>query len=51
MNSDKVPFFVNLFGRNGARIFYILMGIMVIIMGVLGLTGIIDWTKVISSRY
>ncbi len=51
MNSGRTPYFVNLFGRNGARIFYILMSIVLIVLGVLGVMGIIDWSEFSRRRY
>ncbi len=34
-NSRKARFFVNIFGRTGARIFYIVLGFAIIIMGLM----------------
>jgi small neutral amino acid transporter SnatA (MarC family) len=41
MNHRKARFFVKILGRNGARIFYVLLGIAMIIVGVGFFTGII----------
>ncbi len=35
MESSKAWLFVKLFGRNGARIFYILLGVFIIVCGIL----------------
>ncbi|MFA5659413.1 MAG: immunity 17 family protein [Oscillospiraceae bacterium] len=37
----KARFFVNAFGRNGARIFYGILGAAIAVLGVLTLTGIV----------
>ena len=34
MNSNKAWLFVKIFGRNGARIFYIILGLVIICFGV-----------------
>ncbi len=34
MNSSKAWLFVKLFGRNGARIFYIALGVFLIVIGI-----------------
>ncbi len=39
MNNYKAQVFVKLFGRNGARIFYGILGAFIIVCGVLALTG------------
>lgn len=39
MNNYKAQVFVRLFGRNGARIFYGILGAFIIVCGVLALTG------------
>ena len=41
MNARKARFVVRVFGTNGARIFYGLLGAGLIVLGVLGLTGVI----------
>lgn len=38
MESSKAWLFVKLFGRNGARIFYILLGVFIIVCGILAAT-------------
>ena len=38
MESSKAWLFVKLFGRNGARIFYILLGVFIIVCGILAVT-------------
>lgn len=38
MNSRRARFFANIFGRNGARIFYALLGILLIGLGLWELT-------------
>lgn len=35
MNNHKAKFFVDLFGRNGARIFYGILGATLVVLGVL----------------
>ncbi len=35
MNSWRARFFVNVFGRNGARIFYVGLGVFLVIVGVI----------------
>ena len=39
MNDYKAQFFVKIFGRNGARIFYGILGAFIVVCGVLALTG------------
>jgi hypothetical protein len=46
LESRKARFFVTIFGRTGARIFYVLLGIVLAGFGVLGMLGIVD----ISSK-
>jgi hypothetical protein len=41
MESRKAQVFVNLFGHNGARLFYVLFGVAAVVIGVLILMGII----------
>ncbi|MDO4721335.1 MAG: immunity 17 family protein [Peptostreptococcaceae bacterium] len=38
-NSSKARIWVRLFGRNGARIFYILLGAAIIVLGILSQVG------------
>jgi len=40
-NSRKAAFFLTIFGRMGARIFYTLLGTAIIVMGILLMTGVI----------
>jgi hypothetical protein len=42
MDNDKTVIVVNLFGRTGARIFYGVLGIALVVMGVLMALGIIQ---------
>ena len=35
MNSWRARFFVNVFGRNGARIFYVGLGVFLVVVGVI----------------
>ena len=42
INSRKARLFVSLFGRNGARIFYGLLGTVITILGLLITIGVID---------
>ena len=42
MNARKAKFIVKVFTRNGARIFYGLLGLALVILGVLGAIGAID---------
>jgi Immunity protein 17 len=41
MNHYKAAFFVKRLGRNGARVFYIILGLMFTIAGILLITGVI----------
>ena len=41
-NARNPRFFVNIFTRKGARIFYALVGIALIVFGLIVLTGILD---------
>lgn len=41
INSRKARFFVSTFGRNGARVFYGLLGIVIVVMGTLITVGIL----------
>ncbi|QDU60778.1 hypothetical protein Pan216_16300 [Planctomycetes bacterium Pan216] len=42
MNSPRAWALVALFGRFGARIFYILLGIGIVVLGMLMLTGVVS---------
>jgi hypothetical protein len=42
INSRKARLFVSLFGRNGARIFYGLLGTVITILGLLITIGVIE---------
>lgn len=42
INSRKARFFVSLFGRNGARIFYGLLGTVITVIGLLITLGVIE---------
>jgi hypothetical protein len=41
INSYKARFFVSIFGRNGARIFYGILGLVIVVMGTLLTLGIL----------
>jgi small neutral amino acid transporter SnatA (MarC family) len=41
MNHRKAQFFVRLFGRNGTRVFYAVLGSALVVLGVLMAAGII----------
>jgi hypothetical protein len=41
LNSRKAEFFVSMFGRSGARIFYVVLGLFLVIMGLLLTLGIL----------
>ena len=41
MNSRRARLFVRLFGRNGARVFYGLLGAAIVVLGVLHVAGVI----------
>ena len=45
MNSRKARIIVMIFTRSGARIFYALLGVTLVTLGVLALTGIIEMSK------
>ena len=45
MNARKARFFVGLFGRTGARIFYGALSIMLIAFGILVTMGVIEPSK------
>ncbi len=45
MQSRKAQYFVNVFGRNGARIFYGIIGVFFIVLGLCGIAGVIDLSK------
>jgi hypothetical protein len=42
MNHRKARFFVNIFGRNGARLFYIILGLAISGVGIAGITGLVN---------
>jgi predicted small integral membrane protein len=42
MNGRRARFFVKIFGRNGARVFYGLLGSAFVVAGVLALLGVIE---------
>ena len=42
MNNRKARFFVKVFGRNGARVFYALLGLALIVIGMVGVLGIVE---------
>lgn len=41
MNNRKAWLFVTIFGRNGARVIYVLLGLGIVVMGVLFTFGIL----------
>jgi small neutral amino acid transporter SnatA (MarC family) len=45
MNAHKARFIVKIFTRNGARIFYGILGLILVVLGVLGMTGIINMSE------
>ncbi len=45
MNSRKARFIVTILSRNGARIFYAVLGIVIVIFGILVTMGTIDISK------
>ena len=45
MNSRRARFIVRMMGRNGARIFYTLLGLGIMIFGALGLMGVVDFSS------
>lgn len=42
MNSRRAWIFVKLFGRNGARVFYGLLGTTIVVLGVLLVAGVLQ---------
>ncbi len=42
MNHRKVRFFIKIMGRKGVRIFYGILGVGMILLGILGALGLID---------
>jgi hypothetical protein len=42
LNSRKARLFVSMFGRNGARIFYGILGLVIVILGTLITMGILE---------
>jgi predicted small integral membrane protein len=45
MNARKARFMVTILTRNGARVFYGVLGLALVVLGILGATGIIDLSK------
>ncbi len=45
MNARKARFMVNILTRNGARIFYGILGLALVVLGVLATMGIIDMSE------
>lgn len=45
MNSRRAWIFVKLFGRNGARLFYGLLGTTIVVLGVLLVAGVLQSKK------
>jgi predicted small integral membrane protein len=45
MNARKARFMVKILTRNGARIFYGILGLALVVLGVLATMGIIDMSK------
>ena len=45
MNARKARFVVKVFTRNGARVFYGILGLALVSLGVLGAMGIIDMSQ------
>ena len=45
MNARKARSVVSLLTRGGARIFYGILGLLLVVLGVLGATGIIDMSS------
>ncbi len=45
MNARKARLFVKLFSRNGARVFYGILGTALVVLGVLGATGVVDMSS------
>jgi hypothetical protein len=45
MNSRKARFMVTILSRNGARIFYSILGLLIIVFGIVVTMGIIDISK------
>ena len=41
-NSRKAQFFVSAFGRNGARVFYALLGVAIVVLSTLLMTGALE---------
>ena len=42
MTARRVRFVVRVFGRNGARIFYVLLGLGIMVFGALGMMGVVE---------
>lgn len=45
MNNHKARFIGAIFGRTGARVFYMLLGTFLVVLGILGAFGMIDVSK------
>ena len=45
MNARKARFLVKMLSRNGARIFYGILGLGLVVLGALGTMGIIDMSE------
>lgn len=45
MNNRRAQFFVNMFSYNGARIFYVILGGAIAVIGALGLLGLVDLSE------
>ena len=43
MGDPKAKVFARLFGRTGTRVFYIILGVGVLIFGFFGMFGLFDW--------
>lgn len=39
--SRKAQFFVSIFGRNGARVFYFILGLIIVVMGAMMTLGVL----------
>ncbi len=45
INSRKARFFVTTFGRTGARVFYAILGLVVVVLGLLITLGVLTPTR------
>jgi Immunity protein 17 len=45
MNARKARFLVKILTRTGARVFYVILGIGLVVLGVLGTLGVVDLSK------